>query len=264
MRARNHQAAGGADDDTLTVGGIVCSRMNRAQLAAAMVADTLKARSGALAEPRIVISSNGMVIARYHADAEFRGLVDASDIVDVDGMPLVMATKLFCRTPLVERVATTDFVRDASAAAAAEGIRFFFLGAAPGVADDAARNLVAAYPGLQIVGTRNGYFPREAEEEVCAQVRESGADVLWLGIGSPYQEQFAFRNRSRLGGLAWIRTCGGLFDFYAERVPRAPDWVQDTGFEWLFRTLQEPRRLTGRYLRTNPVAVYHLLTKTHD
>lgn len=264
VRARNHQAGGGNDDDTLTVGGIVCSRLDRAGLAATMVADAMRARSGELAEPRIVISSNGMVIARYHADRAFRALVDASDIVDVDGMPLVMATKLFCRRPLVERVATTDFVRDASAVAAEKQIRFFFLGAAPGVADEAARNLVKAYPGLQIVGVRDGYFPAEREEEICAEIRASGADILWLGIGSPYQEQFAFRNRSRLAGLAWIRTCGGLFDFYAERVPRAPDWVQDTGFEWLFRTIQEPRRLTGRYLKTNPAAVYHLLTKTHD
>lgn len=264
VRARDRHPGDDDDAGTLTVGGIVCSRLNRAELAATMVADAMKARRGELAEPRIVISSNGMVIARYHADRAFRALVDASDIVDVDGMPLVMATRLFCRTPLEERVATTDFVRDASAAAAKEHIRFFFLGAAPGVADDAARNLISAYPGLQIVGVRNGYFAPEQEEELCAEIRASGADVLWLGIGSPYQEQFAFRNRAGLAGLAWIRTCGGLFDFYAERVPRAPGWVQETGFEWLFRTLQEPRRLAGRYFRTNPLAAYHLLTKTHD
>ena len=264
VRARDRHPEEDNDAGTVTVGGIVCSRLSRAGLAATMVADTKKARSGELAQPRIVISSNGMVIARYHADHAFRALVDAADIVDVDGMPLVMATKLFCRRPLVERVATTDFVRDASAAATKEHIRFYLLGAAPGVADDAARNLVRAYPGLKIVGVRDGYFAREQEGEVCEQIRASGADVLWLGIGSPYQEQFAFRNRAALSGLAWIRTCGGLFDFYSERVPRAPGWMQEMGFEWLFRTLQEPRRLAGRYLRTNPSAAYHLLTKTHD
>jgi N-acetylglucosaminyldiphosphoundecaprenol N-acetyl-beta-D-mannosaminyltransferase len=255
-----HDPSGG----TLTVGGIVCSRMDRAELATAMVRDTMKARSGELAEPRIVISSNGMVVARYHSNPAFRAVVDAADIVDVDGMPLVMATKLLCRKPLRERVATTDFIHDACKAATREGIRFFFLGASPGVADEAARNLTEAYPGLQIVGVRHGYFTPDHEEELCAEIRASGADVLWVAMGSPFQERFALRNRSKLNGLSWIRTCGGLFDFCAGRVPRAPGWMQAAGFEWLFRTLQEPRRLAGRYFRTNPAALFHLLTKTHD
>lgn len=250
--------------ETLTLGGVVSSRATRAELAEQMVRDTRAARAGELAVPRVVISSNGMVIARYHADPGFRALVEAADIVDVDGMPLVFASKLLCRHPVRERVATTDFVRDAAEQAVREGVRFFFLGAQPGVAADAARNLKEAYPGLQIVGVRDGYFAPDEEEALCEQIRGSGADVLWLGLGSPYQERFALRNKARLAGLAWIRTCGGLFDFYALRVPRAPNWMQQTGFEWLYRTIQEPRRLAGRYFRTNPTALYHLLTKTHD
>ncbi|MFZ2994693.1 WecB/TagA/CpsF family glycosyltransferase [Sphingobium sp.] len=251
-------------DNHITVGGILNSRLTRAELTVLMCEDTRRARSGELPEPRVVVSSNGLVIAKYHQDTAFKRSIDGADIVDVDGMPLVFATRLLCKTPLRERVATTDFVKDASEMAAKEGIRFYFLGAQGDVAQIAARNLQRAYPGLQIVGTRNGYFSLEEEAALCDEIVQSGADILWLGLGSPKQEAFALRNRHRLAGLAWIRTCGGLFDFYSERLPRAPQWMQGVGLEWLFRVLQEPKRLGGRYMLTNPVALYHLMTKTHD
>lgn len=252
------------DPESVIVGGIRSSRATRTELAQMMTRDARLARSGALARPKIVIASNGQIIARYHEDPQFRTLIDRADVVDVDGMPLVIATRLLCDVPLTERVATTDFILDASAAAAREGLRFYFLGAKDGVAAEAAKNLQDAYPGLQVVGTRNGYFTPQDEDALCRSIVESGADVLWLGLGTPLQEQFAFRNQERLKGLGWIRTCGGLFDFYSKRVPRAPLWLQRVGLEWLFRVIQEPHRLGGRYLRTNPTALYHLLTKTHD
>jgi exopolysaccharide biosynthesis WecB/TagA/CpsF family protein len=89
-------------------------------------------------------------------------------------------------------------------------------------------------------------------------------DVLWLGLGSPLQESFAVRNRLRLKGVGWIRTCGGMLDYYSGRAPRAPLWMQKAGLEWLFRSAQEPQRLGSRYLRTNLPALYHLLTKTGE
>lgn len=251
-------------DNQITIGGIRNSRLTRNELTALMWNDTRRARDGDLTEPKIVVSSNGLVIAKYHQDKVFKQLIDSADIVDVDGMPLVFATRLLCKTPLQERVATTDFVKDASALAANEGIRFYFLGAQGDTAQIAARNLQRAYPGLQIVGARNGYFSLEEEASLCDEIVRSGADILWLGLGSPTQEAFALRNRHRLSGLAWIRTCGGLFDFYSERMARAPQWMQSAGMEWLFRVFQEPRRLGKRYMLTNPVALYHLITKTHD
>jgi N-acetylglucosaminyldiphosphoundecaprenol N-acetyl-beta-D-mannosaminyltransferase len=249
---------------TITVGGIASTRTTRAELAAELVDDVRAARTGKRSVPKLVFASNGMVIARYHSDDHFRQMIDQADIIDVDGMPLVFATKLLCKTPLKERVATTDFIRDASAVAVREGIRFYFLGARPDHAKVSAENLARMYPGLQFAGARHGYFSLEEEEAVCADIVNSGADVLWLGLGSPKQEAFALRNRERLSGLAWIRTCGGLFDFYSNFVPRAPIWLQNAGVEWLYRVWQEPTRLGMRYLFTNPAAMYHLLTKTHD
>jgi exopolysaccharide biosynthesis WecB/TagA/CpsF family protein len=229
-----------------------------------MAVDTRLARNGLLEEPRVVTSANGSVVAAYNSDPEFRALIDQADIVDVDGMPLVFATYLFCKEPLRERTATTDFLLDATAMSAREGIRFFFLGARPGVAARAAIHLRNRFPGAQIVGTRHGYFSEDEAPDICKGIVSLGTDVLWVGTGSPWQERFAIRYRSHLQGLAWIRTCGGLFDHYGGGVSRAPEWMQWAGLEWLYRAAREPLRLGRRYLLTSPVALYHLATKTHD
>jgi N-acetylglucosaminyldiphosphoundecaprenol N-acetyl-beta-D-mannosaminyltransferase len=246
------------------VGGIPTVRATRSELADQMAADAARARQGELPVPRIVVSSNGSVIAAFHRDPDFRALLLQADLIDADGMPLVMATQIFCREPLKERVATTDFIHDAAAAAVREGLRFYFLGAKPGVAEAAADSLRAQHPGLEVVGIRHGYFGPEEEKTICAEVRASGADVLWVGLGSPRQEDFAVRNRERLAGLAWIRTCGGLFDHCSGQVRRAPRWMQQASLEWLHRAVLEPRRLGWRYIATNPAALFHLVTKTRD
>ena len=249
---------------TALVGGIRTARISRQELAAVMVRDVACARADTQAAPRVVVASNGATIARYHTDQDFRALIDAADIVDPDGQPLVLATRLLLHEPLHERVATTDFINDAAAAAAANGTRFFFLGARPGVAAIAAERLREAFPGLEVVGVEHGYFSQDEIPDILARIRASRADVLWLGLGSPVQERFAIEYRAQLQGLAWIRTCGGLFDHIGTDIARAPLWMRRAGFEWLFRTILEPRRLGWRYLVTNPVAVYYLLTKTRS
>ncbi len=250
--------------DLVLVGGIPTVRATRAEMAGQMALDAGRARRGELVLPRIVVSSNGSVIAAFHRDPAFRHLMLQADLVDADGMPLVMATQLLCREPLRERVATTDFVHDAADVAVRDGLRFYFLGSKPGIAQAAADALHARHPGLAIAGLRDGYFPLEAEEGICAEVCASGADVLWVGLGSPRQEAFAVRNRERLGGLGWIRTCGGLFDHCSGQVRRAPRWMQQASLEWLHRAVLEPRRLGWRYIATNPAALFHLVTKTRD
>lgn len=249
---------------TLTIGGIKIARISREALAEVMRADVERARAGTLKLPRIVTSANGAIVTAYHHDAAFRKLIDAADIVDADGMPLVFASRIFCKHPLVERTATTDFLLDAAAVAAATGLRFFFIGARPGVAARAADHLRSRFPNLQVVGTRNGYFSEAEIPAICAKIRAAKTDVLWVGLGTPQQERFVIEQRALLAGVGWVRTCGGLFDHYGGGVSRAPDWMQRTGLEWLYRAAREPVRLGWRYLVTSPVAIYHLLAKTHD
>lgn len=247
---------------TVLVGGIPTSRATRSELAQAMVADFERAKSPSRPLPQLVFSSNGYVVSKFHSDTRFRELILQADMVDADGMSLVLATRILCRRPLTERVATTDFVHDAADAAISHGIRFYFLGGAPGVAERAAGKLRQKHPGLMIVGTRHGYFETKEVPDLCGDIVDAGTDVLWVGLGSPRQEAFAVANRERLCGLTWIRTCGGLFDHCSGSVPRASTWMQKAGLEWLHRALLEPQRLGPRYLTSNPLAAYHLLTKT--
>jgi N-acetylglucosaminyldiphosphoundecaprenol N-acetyl-beta-D-mannosaminyltransferase len=250
--------------ESIIVGGIRTVRANRASLAERMLKDCKDAESGRLRQPKVVVSSNGAVVARYHSDPDFRQLIDNADFVDADGASVVFASRMFCAVPLQERVATTDFVHDCCATAVRNSLRFFFLGGKPGVAERAARHLKKLYPGLQIVGVRDGYFRADEEAGICEEVVSRGTSVLWLGMGSPLQERFAIKHRDSLAGLGWIRTCGGLFDHLVGNVSRAPLWMQRLGLEWLHRARKEPMRLGPRYLKSNPVAAYHLLTKTYD
>ena len=253
--------------DTLpraTIAGLRVVVAPREALSAQMLADIAMARAGALPYPRIVTSANGAVIAQYHADPAFARTVDAADMIDADGMSLVFASRLFCTNALPERAATTDFLLDTARVAARDGLRFFFLGARRGVAGRAAEHLRSRFPGLDVVGTCHGYFTEAQLPRIARAIHERGTDVLWLGLGSPRQEQLALRLREMLPGVAWIRTCGGLFDHYGGGVSRAPHWMQAIGTEWLYRAAREPLRLGWRYLVTSPPAIYHLLTKTHD
>ncbi|WP_426313113.1 WecB/TagA/CpsF family glycosyltransferase [Methylobacterium fujisawaense] len=248
----------------IRVGGIPTAVLSRKQLARRMDEDCRLASLGHLVEPRIIVASNGSVIARFHVNNNFRKLISKASIVDADGASLVFASRLFCRIPLPERVATTDLIHDCADLASQKGIRFYFLGGKPEVALRASQKLKLIFPDLQVVGCRDGYFNRADADEICSEILSTGAQVLWLGLGSPMQEEIACSWQKKLGGLAWIRTCGGLFDHIAEDVPRAPRWMQGIGLEWLYRIYQEPRRLLFRYIWSNPVAIFYLLTKTSD
>jgi exopolysaccharide biosynthesis WecB/TagA/CpsF family protein len=172
---------------------------------------------------------------------------------------VVAASKLFSRTPVPERSATTDFLFDAAKSAAEHGLTFFLLGSTEDINARAAAKVESA--GVRVVGRRNGYFSRDEEEAVIAAINASGADVLWVGLGVPFEYEFCLRNKSRLK-VGWVVTCGGCFNFAAGDYQRAPAWMQRNGMEWLFRLSREPRRLFWRYFITNPIAIAMLLLKT--
>lgn len=249
---------------TAVIGGIETSLATRREIAEIMRNDVLRLRAGSLTKPRVITASNGYVIATYHRSPAFREMIDRADMVDADGMSLVIMSRLFLRSPLSERAATTDFIEDACRTAVEDNIRFYFLGAREGIAARAAERLRVRHPSLNVVGTRNGYFETEDIDAIVADIEASRAEVLWLGLGSPRQEEIAYVLQSRLKGVAWIRTCGGLFDHCSGQMPRAAKLIQNLGLEWLHRAALEPIRLGSRYAVTNPIALYHLLTKTHD
>jgi N-acetylglucosaminyldiphosphoundecaprenol N-acetyl-beta-D-mannosaminyltransferase len=243
----------------VSIGGLPLAVIDRPASARLMIATAL-ARRGSGSPPPIVTSANGQVISLCAREPELRALFLSADLIHADGTALVFASRLKCRTPLPERVATTDLFHDVAEVAETCGASFFLLGAAPDVIAAAAQNVRQRYPRLQLAGFRHGYFPADEEARVVAEIDAARPDILWIGMGAPNEQRFSLRHRARLTNVGLIKTSGGLFDFLSGRNSRAPMWMQSAGLEWLYRLMLEPRRLFLRYLTTNPHALYLLLT----
>jgi N-acetylglucosaminyldiphosphoundecaprenol N-acetyl-beta-D-mannosaminyltransferase len=255
-------AASRWDVPTATIGGLPIAVIDRNRSAELMI-DVALARRNKAQAPLIFTSANGQVLSLCASEPDVRDLFLASDLIHADGMPMVFASRLFHRTPLPERVATTDFFHDAAKIGQQRGARMFFLGAAKSIVDQAVRHAQSLYPQLDIVGHSCGFLRREGDEErIIETINNAQPDILWLGLGAPREQEFAVRNRQRLTNVGLIKTSGGLFDFMSGKNSRAPDWMQRVGLEWVYRIYLEPRRLMGRYLMTNPHAIYLLLTRT--
>jgi exopolysaccharide biosynthesis WecB/TagA/CpsF family protein len=242
------------------VGGLKTACVSRSQLAALMVGDCFAARSNPRRLPKLVFASNGHVVSMAASDAEFRRLNEFADIIHADGQPVVFASRL-TGAAIPERSATTDFFHDAAIAALANGLTFYMLGSTEEVNEACAARMKELYPGLKIVGRRNGYFSRDEEAAICEEINASKADVVWVGLGAPLEHSFCVRNKHRLK-TGWIVTAGGCFNYVTGGYARAPQWMQSSGLEWLHRLCHDPRRLFWRYAVTNPHAVWLLLTRS--
>ena len=190
--------------------------------------------------PRQVATVNPEFVMRARRDVAFHQVLDESDLALPDGQGLLWAARLL-GDPLPERVTGSDTVPLLAALGAQRGWRFFFLGAAPGVAEKAADILRAAHPGLLVVGAYAGSPDPAEEDEIVARVREVGPDLLFVAYGAPRQDVWIWRNKGRLG----VPVCmgvGGTFDFIAGVTPRAPAWMRAHGLEWLYRLIRQPWR----------------------
>lgn len=167
-------------------------------------------------------------------------LVRRADLVTADGEGIVWAGRL-AGTPFPERVTGIDLMLALVGLAAGEGWPVFLLGAAPGVAEEAAANLCRQYPGLQVAGTYHGYFKPEEEAAVVEQVREASPRMLFAALGAPKQELWIDRYIDSIGPVVAMGV-GGSFDVIAGRVTRAPRWMQRLRIEWLGRLVMEPSR----------------------
>ena len=245
---------------TVVVGGISIGVHSRQAWAEQIVHDVAP-RNRVGRRPKLVYAANGQVLYLYATDRVFREQFKQADAVTADGQPIVWASRL-TRSPLPERAATTDLFHDVAKSAQREGRSLFLLGSSEQNNANAEKRIREQYPELRIAGRRNGYFSREEEAEVVETLRELKPDLLWVGLGAKMQVEFVSRNAALLDGVGCIVTCGGLFDYFSPDIKRAPLWMQNHSLEWLFRTWQEPRKYLVRYLVTNMVATFLLLTRT--
>ena len=195
-------------------------------------------------------------IVSMQTDSELRDAVAGCDIVSIDGAGIVFGGRLLGYS-IPERVAGIDLFHELLAHAEDSGRSAYFLGARPDVLEAAVRNIQSRHPGLRIAGYHHGYF-WDDEAVVVDIIRKSDADLLFVGISSPMKERFIARWSEQLG-VKFAMGVGGTFDVEAGKVRRAPEWMQKLGLEWLYRVIQEPRRMFMRYLTTNSAFAWMLL-----
>jgi exopolysaccharide biosynthesis WecB/TagA/CpsF family protein len=197
---------------------------------------------------------NADCLNRAMRDASYGRVLSRQSMVFADGSGIRMAG-LMRGINVVGNVNGTDMFPLLCKEASDKGLSIFLLGAAPGVAAAVAQNMTQQYPALKIAGTQDGYYSEVETERVIATINASSADVLLVALGAPRQEMWIETNHARLSPSVAIGV-GGLFDFYSGRISRAPLWLRETGFEWIWRFLQEPSRMWRRYFVGNPLFLY--------
>jgi len=204
--------------------------------------------------------------------ASLMAMIDDPDLVNLnkqsamnipDGMPLVWIGKF--RGLPVERTCGPDLMDRVCSASPRTGLKHFFYGGKEGVADKLADVFRKKVPDIEIVGTYCPPFRPLTEDEdlaVTELIRNSGADLVWIGISSPRQDIWMQQHFKKLPQT--LIGVGAAFDFHSGAVPRAPKWMQTTGLEWVYRLIQEPKRLWKRYLFDAPRFVLRLALRKHS
>ena len=195
-------------------------------------------------------------------DPELKRIHNEAGLTTPDGMPLVWCGR-FAGARWMERVYGPDLMLELCATSVDMGWKHFFYGAGPGVADELADRLSEKFPGLQVVGTYSPPFrPLTAMEvgTVVEVLNASAADIVWVGLSTPKQERWMSQFRPLLVAEVLVGV-GMAFDIHAGQLAQAPPWMQRSGLEWLFRIIQEPKRLWRRYLSANPRFLMRMLTR---
>ena len=213
------------------------------------------------AENRGYICATGVHgVMEAQSDPELQRILNHAFINAPDGMPMSWVGRLQGFSKM-DRVFGPDLMAALCQLSVERDYRNFLYGGEPGVAELLKEKLENRFPGLQIVGTYTPPFrdlTNEEEEEIFGQLQTSRPHILWIGLSTPKQEKFMAGYIEKLD-TTLLCGVGAAFDFFTGRVRQAPFWVQRSGLEWLFRLLQEPRRLARRYLRNNPRFVLRIL-----
>lgn len=204
------------------------------------------------AEPSVVIGYDSRI--KSDVFAKIAAGVFVANGIKVNIWPVLMPVPTVAKwygTPIKEKISGSDLFPLLCKMAAEKKYTMYFLGAAEGVAAKAADNLMKRYKGLQVVGTYSPPYGFENDQiemnKIKTMIRNANPHILIVGLGCPKQEKFIYYNRKELG-VPISLGLGASFDFEAGNIKRAPKWMADHGLEWLFRIMQDPKRMAKRYL----------------
>ncbi len=213
-----------------------------------------------------VEAANTHVAALARHEAEFGGVMAKFDLVCPDGMPLVWLVnrtlKKQGKSSLRERVyGPTLMLKTIEKSEDYADLRHFFLGGSQSTLDQLHERFEKCTPKANIVGSYSplfGEWPEDEFERIKTKIQESGANLVWVGLGCPKQERWIAQYKDQLPPACYFGI-GAAFAFHAGEVPQAPGWIQKIGMEWFYRLVKEPRRLATRYFTYNSLFLYYVL-----
>jgi N-acetylglucosaminyldiphosphoundecaprenol N-acetyl-beta-D-mannosaminyltransferase len=194
------------------------------------------------------INANKVVLMQK--DDKLRTSLEEADIISADGQAVVWVSGIYGR-PLPERVPGIDLMENLMSLSDKKGYKVYLLGAKQEIVEAVTNHYNKLFSKPIIAGFHNGYFDKEGESLLLDDINKSGAQLLFVAIPSPQKELFIKRNKDSLKNVSLLMGVGGSFDVIAGKVKRAPRWMQDNGLEWLYRLIQEPRKMWKRYLLGN-------------
>jgi N-acetylglucosaminyldiphosphoundecaprenol N-acetyl-beta-D-mannosaminyltransferase len=210
--------------------------------------------------PAVVACQAVHAVVTAAADDDLLRKVNSFELVTPDGQPVRWSMNLLHKTGLKERVYGPELMLRVCQAAAAAGVSVYLYGGSDAVCSTLQRDLPQRFPGLKIAGAESPPFRPLTDEETAFmihRINQSGAGIVFIGLGCPKQDHFGYAHRTQIQAVQML--VGAAFDFHAGAKKMAPRWMQQRGLEWLYRLLQEPRRLWRRYLVTNSLFVAGLV-----
>lgn len=197
-----------------------------------------------------IYTPNSEIVMDASKDEKFKEALNKGSLVIPDGIGLVYASKIK-RKPLKERVTGYDLSVEMLELASRYGYKVYFLGCEEGVAEEAKNEIEKLYPEINIVGTHSGFFKgyhigyeNDPEEKaIIDEINEKETDILFVGLGAPKQEYWIEHHKDNLNVKVAIGN-GGTMNVISGKLKRAPEFFQRTGFEWLYRLIKEPKRIT--------------------
>lgn len=207
---------------------------------------------------KYICISNVHTTVMAFRDVEYRKVQNEAAMALPDGKPLSIVSK-GRGYPEAKRVPGPDLMPEIFKLSKEKGYRHFFYGSTQETLDKLRQNLRAEYPYLQIVGMESPPFrplTEKEDKEIIEKINEAKPDFIWVALGAPKQEKWMFDHAGKLNGV--MLGVGAAFDFIAGTVKRAPRWMQESCLEWLYRIMQDPKRLIGRYVSTNIAFLYHV------